>query len=290
MIRAVAHSCVLADVRRKASACFSAVTAPAPPPPPFSQVSSRTETLDLYRQRLSSGEASPYSKPVLTDGELQSKHAADAIVRVEELVRELGEARPILRDVLDGAVDELRRVAYEGRRLMMRETEYITSIQSALSTSSVQKAVGVHGIPGLSGMSCESLCEAVSRDTNYSNTDSCSAYAFRRDNPDSVTDFTGHCWLLISAGACKPVDFATALWTRNIESESICEETKPGKDNTMCIGLPATRSDTLVLSHGDAASIAAQLPDNPAPGAGGLPNPRSTLEAMYVQHKFQHIA
>lgn len=272
----------LLDVRRKASACFSAVASPNPPPPPFSETASRTESLDLYRQRLARGEGEPYSKPTPTEDELYNEHSSDAMVRVEELIRELGQNQPILKSVLDSAVDELRQAVGQGRRLMTRETDYVTTIRSALSTSDVQKAVGMHGIPGLTGMSCESLCEAVSRDTNPTNTDSCSAYAFRRDDPDSATDFTGHCWLLTSAGACKPVDFATALWTRHIPSESICEQTRPGKDNAMCIGLPATRSDTLVLSHGDAAAIAAQLPDplNPAPGAGGLPNPRSTLEAM----------
>ena len=268
------------DVRRKASACFSAVAAPNPPPPPFSEVSSRSEALDLYRQRLQRGEGGAYSLPVSSDKETHQEHAAAAIARVEELVRELGGGQPTLRGLLDGAVEELQQVM--GRRLMMRQDDYVTSLKDALSTSAVQRAVGIHGIPGLTGLSCESLCEAVSRDANASNTDSCSAYAFRRDHPDSKTDLTGHCWLLTSAGACKPVDFATALWTRHVESESVCEESRPGKDNTLCVGLPATRRDTLVLSHGDAAAIAAQLPDasSPSPGAGGLPAPRSTLEAM----------
>jgi hypothetical protein len=50
----------------------------------------------------------------------------------------------------------------------------------------------------------------------------------------------------------------------------------------LCIGLPSTRDDARLLTHADAAAMAAQLPDNdhPAPGAGGLPLPRTVVEAM----------
>jgi hypothetical protein len=50
----------------------------------------------------------------------------------------------------------------------------------------------------------------------------------------------------------------------------------------LCIGLPSTRDDARLLTHADAAAMAAQLPDNnhPAPGAGGLPLPRTIVEAM----------
>lgn len=50
----------------------------------------------------------------------------------------------------------------------------------------------------------------------------------------------------------------------------------------LCIGLPSTRDDARLLTHADAAAMAAQLPDMnyPAPGAGGLPLPRTIVEAM----------
>ena len=50
----------------------------------------------------------------------------------------------------------------------------------------------------------------------------------------------------------------------------------------LCVGLPSTRDDARLLTHADAAAMAAQLPDMnyPAPGAGGLPLPRTIVEAM----------
>jgi hypothetical protein len=48
------------------------------------------------------------------------------------------------------------------------------------------------------------------------------------------------------------------------------------------VGLPSTRDDARLITHADAAAMAAQVPDlnYPAPGAGGLPLPRTIVEAM----------
>jgi len=48
------------------------------------------------------------------------------------------------------------------------------------------------------------------------------------------------------------------------------------------VGLPSTRDDARLLTHADAAAMAAQVPDMnyPAPGAGGLPLPRTIVESM----------
>jgi hypothetical protein len=48
------------------------------------------------------------------------------------------------------------------------------------------------------------------------------------------------------------------------------------------VGLPSTRDDARLITHADAAAMAAQVPDMnyPAPGAGGLPLPRTVVEAM----------
>ena len=51
--------------------------------------------------------------------------------------------------------------------------------------------------------------------------------------------------------------------------------------NTLFGSRPSQR----VLTHGDAAAIAAQTPRDPAPGSGGLPMPRSSLEAGYMVGK-----
>jgi len=77
-----------------------------------------------------------------------------------------------------------------------------------------------------------------------------------------------------NAGTCKVEDFASELYTRQIESEEICSNAVSLYDNPLCIQLPTTRTDTRVLTHGDASAIAAQTPTPAAPGSGGLPMPR----------------
>ena len=271
------------DVRRKASSCFSALASPNPPPPPPSEILSAEGELSHLNQQIHNGETGPetgpYKPPVESDGVEYTKRAKNAISGVRELIKELGETQPMLRSVLDGAIEELEEVG--GRRLLQRETDYHSHINDALSHHPVQTRVGSDGIPGLTVLSCEALCEAVTLDRNTTDSQRCSAYGFKRDHPNTATDLTGHCWLLTSSGTCKAVDFASQLYTRHIDSEAICDDSKPGKDNELCLGLSATRRDTFVLSHGDAAAIAAQLPAEAAPGAGGLPMPRSTMEAMF---------
>lgn len=50
----------------------------------------------------------------------------------------------------------------------------------------------------------------------------------------------------------------------------------------LCIGLPSTRDDSRLLTHADAAAMAAQVPykDHPADGSKGLPLPRTVVESM----------
>ena len=56
----------------------------------------------------------------------------------------------------------------------------------------------------------------------------------------------------------------------------------PPRPDPLCVGIPATRDDSRVLSHADAAAIAYEVPYDryPAPGSRGLPLPRTTVEAM----------
>ena len=56
----------------------------------------------------------------------------------------------------------------------------------------------------------------------------------------------------------------------------------PSRPDPLCVGIPATRDDSRVLSHADAAAIAYEVPYDryPAPGSRGLPLPRTTVEAM----------
>jgi len=146
--------------------------------------------------------------------------AQNSITSVLSLVKEIGESQPVLRVILDEAIQQLSRsgdsdgrvtpnaastrASYTGRRLLVRR-EYAHTLSRALSTHPMQRSVGANGIPGVTSMVCEALCEAAARDQANikSATDLCSAYAFRRDDAFSATDLAGHCWLLHSGGACK---------------------------------------------------------------------------------------
>jgi hypothetical protein len=208
------------DFMRPASHCFSSVSDPSPPPPPPDNgVKSASAEINRNLGRKVSGERFVdgrfYNRPQDPDDVDAAKRAENALASVREQIKEIGEGNPILRNILDGAIEQLEDTAsrrdgvtgnpsYTGRRLLVRR-DYVHTISGALSTHAVQNAVGVQGIPAVTQLSCEALCEAATRDidTEKTPTDACYAYAFRRDNPFSITDLTGHCWLLQNAGACK---------------------------------------------------------------------------------------
>lgn len=104
-----------------------------------------------------------------------------------------------------------------------------------------------------------------------------------------TTSSHGHVGLrcAVCAACAAWQDFATELFTRQIESEQVCNSLRPGHDAAMCIGLPATNPNTMVLSHADAVEIAAATPKYAPAGSGGLPLPRSTVEAMCTQRQFE---
>lgn len=202
------------DFMRPASHCFSSVSNPSPPPPPPNNgIKSASEAIKHNVDRQTNGERFVdgrfYHRPQDPDDVEAATRAENALVSVREQIKEIGEANPVLRSILNGAIQELEEgVASKeeptGRRLLVRR-DYVHTLSGALSTHAVQSAVGVQGVPGVTQLSCEALCEAATRDldTATAPTDACHAYAFRRDNPFSLTDLRGHCWLLQNAGACK---------------------------------------------------------------------------------------
>lgn len=107
------------------------------------------------------------------------------------------------------------------------------------------KSYGKEGLPGIDLQGCEALCEGVSVSPNRTDATECRALAFKRRDPRSRTDFTGRCYLLQNAGTCKVEDFASELYTRQIESEDICSNSVSFYDNPLCIQLPSTRTDTV---------------------------------------------
>lgn len=209
------------DFTRQASHCFSSVSNPSPPPPPPNNgIRGASKAIKHNLDRQTNGERFVdgrfYHRPQDSDDVEAATRAENALVSVREQIKEIGEANPILRSILNGAIQELEDTASsneavtgneettKGRRLLVRR-DYVHTIAGALSTHAVQGAVGVQGIPGVTQLSCEALCEAATRDVDAETTptDACHAYAFRRDSPFSMTDLTGHCWLLQNAGACK---------------------------------------------------------------------------------------
>lgn len=138
------------------------------------------------------------------------------------------------------------------------------------------------GIPGIDVAACEALCEAISVDSNITNDNECRAFAHKRADPFSLMDRSGRCFLLRTSGACKAEDFGAKMYTRQIESEDLCHAPTPGYADELCVGFPPTRTDVRVLTHADAAAIAAQTPRDPAPGSGGLPHPRTAIEAGFL--------
>jgi len=75
-------------------------------------------------------------------------------------------------------------------------------------------------------------------------------------------------------------DFGSQLLTRNIQSENVCNSARPGDDAVLCIGIPVTNPHHMVLSYGDALDVASATPKRSPSGSGGLPHPRSVVEAM----------
>ena len=274
----------LLDEKRRASACFSAVGAPSPPPPPDTNIASRAQEIFQQREQMRRGENDRYPKPGTTEYQEWADEDYQALENTKDLIKKLGESQPILKSLLDTAVVELtEQVSSTGGRRLLERQGYTYMMTDSLSDHPLMKTAGINGIRGLTTFTCEALCAAVNEDlNNVTNTAHCNAYGFRRSDPYSRTDQTGTCWLLKNAGACKPEDFGTGaaalplhirhpaisfnlppprsaeLYLRHYDSENTCTEVAPGNDAEACIGLPATRRDTLVLTHSDAAAIAAQ--------------------------------
>jgi hypothetical protein len=284
------------DKRRRAHYCFRDILSPSPPPPPTatSDIASAQANLDLEEERRVNGETADYGGAPKNEAELYAEEVRGTIDETGALIKTLGGTNPILRDLLANAIGEMeqsvQRVSsgavsaseYFGRRLMIREIEFSTTMKDSFVSHPIMQSdanggYGREGIPA-DRAACQAICEALSVTANASNPEECRAFAFRKANPFSFSDF-GRCYLLKDAGSCKVEDFAAELFTRHIESEEQCHALRPGNDNPLCVSLPASRIDTRVLTHADAAAIAAQVPTPTAPGAGGLPSPRTSLEA-----------
>lgn len=283
----------IAEKRRRIKGCFEKVISPSPPPPPPADgLESAQWAVEQEENRRINGDDAIYSEGSKDEGQLYVDEVKGSISETRAIIDQLGNNNPILREFLGQAIGEMEssivRVSdgtvkasdYYGRRLMQRQFEYSAYMSDVLVDHPLMTGFK-EGLPGIDRAGCQALCEGVSVTSNRTDNTECRALAFRRADPTSTTDFTGRCYLLTSAGACKAEDFASQLYTRHIQSEEVCHEFPSAYDNPLCIELPTTRTDTRVLTHADATVIAAQTPSPSAPGAGGLPMPRTTIEAGF---------
>ena len=184
----------VAEERRRASACFSRVASPDPPPPPPAfNVTETSGAGSLRAQRARLGDLESYEAPRRTDTAQWAFDKSGAIDGTRALLNNLGETNPVLRDLLQTAMDEIETSA--GRRLMQRK-EYETYMTDVLVKHELMEFYGKGGIPGVTIGSCQALCEATKQDERAKHDEHCNAYAFKRAAPFSFTDQTGWCYLL----------------------------------------------------------------------------------------------
>ena len=258
----------ITEKRKKAKSCFAGVISPSPPPPPPTELVSAQQTLDAARTRRIDGEASAYAGRPLTETEEYTRETDETITATNAMISQLGSNNPVLRSIMTNAVNQMRESALAaqdsaaaqstvvaddgadggadggdassslsssyGRRLMQRKFEYPLLLSDALVDHPVQTALKA-GIPGVDIAACEGLCEAISIDANLTDSRNCRAFAHKRADPFSLRDFSGRCFLLKSAGACKPEDFAASMYTMQLESEEICHNPTPGFADEPCI-------------------------------------------------------
>ena len=135
----------VAEERRRASACFAQVAAPLPPPPAPKATSDAAVQQSLLALRARLGDLEQYAAPRKTDSAQWDVNTAGAIEGTQALLDALGENNPILKGLLNTAMDEIR--AAEGRRLMQRK-EYNTRMTDSIITHEIMRFYGT-GVPGV---------------------------------------------------------------------------------------------------------------------------------------------
>ena len=174
----------IAEERRRASACFSRVASPDPPPPPPAfNVTETSGAGSLRAQRARLGDLEQYEEPRRTDTAQWAFDKSGAIDGTKALINSLGETNPVLRDLLNTAMEEIQGATLDfgtatvdtststtttasaststgggssgyGRRLMQR-IEYNTYMTDVLVTHELMEFYGKGGIPGVTIGSCQ---------------------------------------------------------------------------------------------------------------------------------------
>ena len=102
----------VAEERRRASACFSRVASPNPPPPPPAfNVTDTSGAGSLRAQRERLGDLEKYEEPRRTDRAQFAVDKSGALDGTRALISSLGETNPVLRDLLNTAMEEIQGAA-----------------------------------------------------------------------------------------------------------------------------------------------------------------------------------
>ena len=183
----------VAEERRRASACFSRVASPDPPPPPPAfNVTETSGAGNLRAQRARLGDLESYEAPRRSERAEFAVDKSGAIDGTRALLNSLGETNPVLRDLLNTAMEEIQGAAFDfdtatvdtstssststttasastasastaytgggssgyGRRLMQR-IEYNTYMTEVLVKHELMEFYGKGGIPGVTIGSCQ---------------------------------------------------------------------------------------------------------------------------------------
>lgn len=213
-------ACVFAkkivEKRRKIKSCFERVGSPSPPPPPpAGGVESAQYAVEQEENRRVNGDSSIYANGAPDEAQMLADEIRGGVAETRALIAQLGNANPVLRELLSQSINEMEssivRVSdgsvdpseYYGRRLMQRQNEYASYMTDVLVEHPIMRKYGKDGLPGIDSSGCQALCEGVSVSPNQTDASECRAFAFKRRDPRSGTDFTGRCFLLQTAGTCK---------------------------------------------------------------------------------------
>ena len=109
------------------------------PPPPAFNVTETSGAGSLRAQRDRLGDLERYDEPRRTDTAQWSFDKSGAIDGTKALIDSLGETNPVLKGLLDTAMDEIQFAA--GRRLMQRK-EYETYMTDVLVTHELMEFYG----------------------------------------------------------------------------------------------------------------------------------------------------
>ena len=255
------------DERVKASRCFSSLHPFPPPPPPTPRSVIAALDVALRRKKLRRGGTSgAEAAPELSEEEEFIQHHLQQHQAVNDLLDRLSRENFQLRDVLDEIRPKLSDPP--GRRLFQRTPGVGPhTFEDNIKISAL--SIGNGALIGLTIAQCSTLCAALKNDEDTLN--SCNGIMYRMTEPGNAANLeTAYCYLLLSTGACNPLDFASSIFSRR--DTSGCHNPTE-YDNPACVQMSPQTTKSRVLDYAAAKTSCRQ-----GKGSPRLPRPRSALE------------